>query len=149
MNVLHEIPVLKWQGVFWVIKMLLEDNGYLLFVEVPVLSVGENPDTKHGYLVLEEQSLNSLFAVSKETEKNIRLSDEQNAFAVPKRLLINVNETTIENALFMLKEVTEQKFRECREDAKENKRKYKPRKLAFHMQQYYNIDKAIEILHNG
>lgn len=60
-NVLHEIDVTEWADTLNRIFSLLSENGMLVFGERMVLSQGERPYGKSGYLVLRQEELSKLF----------------------------------------------------------------------------------------
>lgn len=64
-NVLHEIPVDRWNNLFGAdgrLTKILKPSGYLLIVEVQQLPYGERAH-QHGFLVLDEPQLRKLFAM--------------------------------------------------------------------------------------
>lgn len=60
-NVLHEVDVTEWADTLNHIFSLLSENGMLVFGERMVLSQGERPYGKSGYLVLRQEELSKLF----------------------------------------------------------------------------------------
>ncbi|MDR0916005.1 MAG: AAA family ATPase [Oscillospiraceae bacterium] len=141
MNTLHEIPVvgeLDWLDTFRKIQSVIATKGYLMLVEVPALRKGEKPDTKHGYIVLEEQSVNALFDTDESNHiRSFAPDKSSNAFFIPATLLDNVTTETIKDALKVLKDVTHEKILQ-----REN---LKPRVYAFYTQQYFNIEAALAL----
>lgn len=77
-NVLHEVDVREWAAMLNDILALLKDDGVLIFGERRVLSQGERPYGKSGYLVLEFRELVRLFGDS-HVAAPIQLSDDGDA----------------------------------------------------------------------
>ncbi len=68
MNVLHEIDVTEWADSLNGILCLAKETGTIIFGERAVLSRGERPFGKSGYLVLDENELKCLFGNDAVTE---------------------------------------------------------------------------------
>lgn len=68
MNVLHEIDVTEWADSLNGILSLAKETGTIIFGERAVLSRGERPFGKSGYLVLDENELKCLFGNDAVTE---------------------------------------------------------------------------------
>lgn len=60
-NVLHEVDVTEWADTLNYIFGLMDEQGMLVFGERMVLSQGERPYGKSGYLVLRKHELSVLF----------------------------------------------------------------------------------------
>lgn len=147
-NVLHEIGVDEWVSELCFMLDLLNENGILLFGEREVLSIGEDPYGKSGYLVLGEEELSKLFpasAISKvdlpEKTKPVTL-----CFAVNKPLTKAEYpcEENVKEALQVLKNNTKDKIKNRRTNGLGERGK--SRKYAFYCQQYVNAEEAIELL---
>ena len=77
-NVLHEVSIEKWVQTLKLIINSLNYGGYLLFGERKVLSKGEKPYGKSGYLVLEKNELKLLFS-TKSIEEIVLKEKKQDA----------------------------------------------------------------------
>ena len=147
-NVLHEIGIDEWVKELCSMLNLLTDEGVLLFGEREILSVGEKPYGKSGYLVLGKDELSKLFPESEIQE--IYLPKEQKTVTLcfvikkPKNNEGYPSEKTVLEALHALKDNTKHKIKNRDKNGlgeKGNSRKY-----AFYCQQYVNSEEAIEII---
>lgn len=147
-NVLHEVSVDEWASELRFMLELLDYNGILLFGEREILSVGEKPYGKSGYLVLGKEELSMLFPKSR--IKEILLPEKQKT--VTTCYTITKPETRsgypdiekVKSALCTLKKSTRDKIRNREKNGlgkRGNSRKY-----AFYCQQYVNVEEAIEIV---
>lgn len=148
-NVLHEIGVDEWVKELRFIFSLLSEEGMLLFGEREILSIGERPYGKSGYLVLGKDELSILFPDSEIIE--IFLPQEQKTsticFAIKKPPKLNHSypiKDNVKKALRSLKDNTKSKIRKRNENGLGEKSQ--SRKYAFYCQQYVNAEEAIELL---
>lgn len=148
-NVLHEIGIDEWVKELKLILDLLSEDGVLLFGEREVLSVGERPYGKSGYLVLGKNELLKLFPGFEIQE--ILLPNKQATaavcFAIKRKPGIKTGyptETSVKRALRSLKESTKEEIQKRIRNGmgpRDNSRKY-----AFYCQQYVNVEEALEML---
>lgn len=135
MNVLHEIPPSDWVKTFKSVYNVLNNNGFLIFVETSILSKGELPNST-GYLVLSNDELKVLFNQPSHFA-NINITDKQKSICtvIPKNALINISEKTIIEAIKVLEENSLNKIKFLRQvESNENN----IRKYAFYSQLYIN-----------
>lgn len=148
-NVLHEIGIDEWVKELKLIIDLLSEDGLLLFGEREVLSVGERPYGRSGYLVLGKKELIKLFPGSEIQE--ILLPDKSVTatvcFSIRRKHGTRPGyptEASVKKALQSLRESTKEKISNWNRDGmgvRGNSRKY-----AFYCQQYVNAEEALEIL---
>lgn len=140
MNVLHEIEPKEWKSIFMEIHSLLNEGGYLLFVETAVLNKGEMP-TKEGFLVLGFNELQTLFS-SLTPLTTIKLKENQKSICVPipKDLLKRVSQKTINDSIATLESQTYEKLIAERSKASFQTSRY----YAFLTQQYLNAKLYVE-----
>ncbi len=147
-NVLHEIGVDEWVKELKFIFDLLSKDGLLLFGEREVLSVGEKPYGKSGYLVLGKDELGELFPNSDIHEVILpeKMRTATICFAVkkPSAKAGYPKKENVKNALFSLQRNTKSKIRD--RDKNGLGERAQSRKCAFYFQQYVNVEEAIEIL---
>lgn len=147
-NVLHEISIDKWVTDLNFILDLLEEEGILLFSEREILSVGEKPYGKSGYLVMGKDELLKLFPQMEIRE--INLPEKQREVAVCFEMKRNterrmpVMEADVKSALEELIQNTRKKIRYRQENGLG--KNAKSREYAFYCQQYVNAQEALEIL---
>ncbi len=99
MNVLHEIKPDDWASVFAEIDFLLNEKGYLLFVETAILNKGEMPN-ETGFLVLDSDELQMLlFSPQKLGSIMIKESQKSICIPIPKKLLKNVSSYSVESTI--------------------------------------------------
>lgn len=147
-NVLHEIGIDEWAKELGFIFNLLVKDGILVFGEREVLSIGEKPYGKSGYLVLGKEELSKLFPQSQIQEIVLpkKLKPVTRCFTVKKRTAHKgyPSEKNVKEAMQLLKDNTKDKIRNRHKNGlgeRGNSRKY-----AFYCQQYINAEEAIEIL---
>lgn len=102
-NVLHEIPVAKWTGLFTsVLTHCLRPEGYLLVVEDMQIPQGEHAH-EHGFILLDRAQLLQLFRARAEDDEHIRSVHERGgrlvAHLIRAELLANVTGNTVTEAL--------------------------------------------------
>lgn len=140
MNVLHEIEPKKWKSIFMEIYSLLNEGGYLLFVETAVLNKGEMP-TKEGFLVLDSGELQILFSsVIPLTTIKIKKNQKSVCVPIPKELLKRVTRKTVNAAISSLESQTYEKLKAERNQANFKTSRY----YAFLSQQYINAKLYVE-----
>ena len=127
---------------------LLSEDGLLLFGEREILSIGEKPYGKSGYLVLGKEELADLFphAVIQEVIVPEIQRKTTICFAVKKPPARNVypRRDNVRNALKTLRKNTRSKIKN--RDKNGLGERDQSRKYAFYCQQYFNADEAIEII---
>ncbi len=144
MNVLHEIEPKKWRSIFMDIYSLLNENGYLLFVETAVLNKGEMP-TKEGFLVLDSGELQILFSsIIPLTTIKIKNNQKSVCVPIPKELLRRVTPKTVNAAISLLESQTYEKLKTERNQANFKTSRY----YAFLSQQYINAKLYVESISN-
>ncbi|MBD5549570.1 MAG: AAA family ATPase [Lachnospiraceae bacterium] len=147
-NVLHEIGVDEWVKELGFMLSLLAEGGILLFGEREILSVGEKPYGKSGYLVLGKEELLELFPRSR--IKEVFLPDKQKTvtwcYSITKPVTEEgyPSEEGVKAALQTLKNRTKEKIRNRERNGLGERGK--SRKYAFYCQQYVNAEEAIEIM---
>ncbi len=147
MNFLHEIDPTKWENIFKRVHGLLTTNGYLVFVEVKSLSVGERPN-EVGHLLLGPSELEMLFH-AKNKLFDLKLKDNQKSICtlIHKKYLLNITSDSIEKAITHLKKASWSKLQEIH--ASNSIERPAARQYAFFTQQYINskiyCDKAKQI----
>lgn len=143
-NVLHEISVEEWCSTIELIVNSLHKNGCLLFGERRVLSKGENPYGKSGYLILEEEELKRLFSTS--NIEKIVLEEIENdptiCYAINKSdIQVPEYKDVLETLLLMEKRLSKT-IDGILSSGMMN------RKYAFYCQEYFNCQRAIKLLEN-
>lgn len=148
-NVLHEIGIDEWVKELTLILDLLSEDGLLLFGEREVLSVGERPYGKSGYLILGKKELLKLFP-GLEIQEILLPNKSATAtvcFAIRRKPGIKTGyptEASVKRALRSLKESTKEEIQKRIRNGmgpRDSSRKY-----AFYCQQYVNVEEALEIL---
>lgn len=141
-NVLHEVSIEKWVQTLKLIINSLNYGGYLLFGERKVLSKGEKPYGKSGYLVLEKNELKLLFS-TKSIEEIVLKEKKQDAticYAM-KRSSIQIPTTEeVKKALIELKSRLNKEIYRILLSEKMD------RKYAFYCQEYFNCARALDVL---
>ncbi|MDR2716532.1 MAG: AAA family ATPase [Treponema sp.] len=147
-NVLHEIDIICWEKELNKLLDALQDDGFIVFCEKRILSKGEKPYGKSGYLVLSDNELKKLFGSTADVE--IEQSEADNilvAAVIKKNKKMGVQKITSENieeALIELTENTSKKIFSSLDGNNEDK--LSPRNYAFYHQQYYNAQHALKLL---
>lgn len=140
MNVLHEIEPSEWKSIFMDIHSLLNDGGYLLFVETAVLNKGEMP-TKEGFLVLNNSELQTLFSsISPFTPLKLKEKQKSICVPIPKDFLKRVSRKSINDSIEVLESQTYEKLKAERSKANFQTSRY----YAFLTQQYLNAKLYVE-----
>jgi SAM-dependent methyltransferase len=147
-NVLHEINPKKWCGLFdkaSVINQSLANPGELLIIEDYLMPKGEYAHP-FGFIVLDTQPLQALFA-SGDGDTAIKVKNGQNGRVrghfVPKKLLVNVTQDTITEALILAQRHAKEKIEKLR-DPNNNHDFKSGREHGFWVQQYANTTLALE-----
>ena len=135
MNFLHEYEPSEWTKLFERLNELLAENGFLFFVEVASLTKGEKPNNT-GYLVLGDKELKVLFGDCKQIY-TINIFENQKSICalIPKKIICNVNDETVQKSIKLLEEQT---YLEIKSIRKEGKQKISVRRYAFLLEQYVN-----------
>ncbi|MGA2553789.1 MAG: AAA family ATPase [Smithella sp.] len=123
-NVLHEIDPKDWLKLFSTdgfIPSLLADNGFLLLVEDYQMPIGEKAYQK-GFLILDTPQLKDLFKIT-EKDTDFTVSDKKGdgrlkAHQIPKRCLIQIDESSRLEALKSLSIIAREKILQIREQEK-------------------------------
>ena len=118
-NVLHEIEPNQWTKIFTgVLSDLLRPKGYLLIVEDMQIPRGEHAHT-HGFILLDTEHLQDLFAVDREDEDCFRSFCQDSrlkAHLVRGDMLKNVSSDTVKTALYRRQDSAKAKIRALREE---------------------------------
>lgn len=145
-NVLHEVSIDEWKKELNFIFKLLRRNGVVLFGERRILSVGEKPFGKSGYLVLGDEEVSCLFRNLQVEKRDLPTDDKTICYAITKRVEKEayVDEMCIKQTLQLLE-------KRCRKEIKRFQERIegtpvRSRDYAFYCQQYVNAQEALEIL---
>lgn len=146
-NVLHEISVNEWERELNFLLNILAEDGMILFSERKVLSIGEKPYGKSGYLVLGKEELTKLFPDME--AKEIKLPERMREVTICYALKANstkqlITDKNITNTLKELKDNTWTTIRAKQQDG--IGRPQRAREYAFYCKQYVNAKEALEIL---
>jgi hypothetical protein len=141
-NVLHEIDVTEWESEINLLLGLLKDGGLLVFSEKKVLSEGEKPYGKSGYLVFSENELKKLFN-TENIQKVSNDSDSVVTFVIKKSQ--DTKNVTIEDIFESLKEL-EKNTKAVLFSVLNKKINLPSRKYAFYCQQHINAKHAQKLL---
>ncbi len=140
-NVLHEIDVTEWLGLFGeesLICTLLRDDGFLLVVEDTEMRVGERAHQR-GFLVLDTAGLKTLFAITESETRFIRDDARGDgrlqAHLIPKQCLANATSESLKAALKQVQRLAMEEIRNLRREPADYRR---GRRHAFHVQQLAN-----------
>lgn len=145
-NVLHEVDITEWAKTLNSILDLLKDDGILVFGERMVLSQGERPYGKSGYLVLNHNELTKLFGESHVIEIPYSGSDPDPtvccAISNPRYIMVTAGsvQDTLTSLRLRSKNMVEE-FINCRVSDSKAAREY-----AFYCQQYINSEHALQLL---
>ena len=136
MNFLHEVNPAEWENIFKRVHSLLTTNGYLVFVEVKSLSVGEKPN-EIGHLILNLPELELLFQ-AKNKLIDLKLKDNQKSICtlIHKKHLSNITADSIEKAITYLAKTSWSNIQEIHNSNSVDRST--PRQYAFFTQQYIN-----------
>ena len=141
-NVLHEIDVSNWEEEINFLLDLLKDDGSLVFSERKILSIGERPLGKTGFIVFSEKEIKKLF--NNESVKIIPQENDNIVIAAieKKHCSQKVARENIMESLSELEKNTEEKIFSVL-DLNEA---LSPRNYAFYCQQYFNSAHAVKLL---
>lgn len=148
-NVLHEIDVTEWLGLFsssGLARTLLRDDGFLLVVEDTEMRIGERAHQR-GFLVLDTAGLKTLFGI-KEDEPAFLRDDARGdgrlqAHLIPKRCLANATPASLREALTQLRELAMGEIKRLRA----GKADYREgRRHAYYVQQLANAQLGLSVL---
>lgn len=144
-NVLHEIDITKWAQTLTNMLNMLKSTGLLVFGERNVLSRGERPFGKSGYLVLKLEELKCLFGEKAVEEIPLKLNgrDPTSCYTIRARDADAVTPENVERAVEALSQRMNKAVRQYidREVASPNSREY-----AFYCQGKLNAEHALELL---
>ena len=143
-NVLHEVDVTKWADTLNYIFDLMNEHGVLVFGERMVLSQGERPYGKSGYLVLRQKELSALFG-DHNVEELLLGEDRKDPTicCVIRPSGVQVTKTNITEAIKALQTRSWKMIHDSidnRTDARQ------AREYAFYCQQYINTEHALGLL---
>jgi len=141
-NVLHEIDITEWENEINLLLGLLKDGGLLVLSEKKVLSEGEKPYGKSGYIILSDNELKKLFNFEY-IQKASKDKDPFVTFVIKKNQ--DINNITIDNILEALKEL-EKNTEAMLFSVLDGKIILPSRKYAFYCQQHINAKHALKIL---
>lgn len=145
MNFLHELEPPDWPDAFARASELLEDGGFLLFIEVKTLRDGEMP-SRAGYLLLGPEEVEKLFPGGETFQ--VCVERKSIGVLVPKEALRSVDGGSVDRALQYLRTRSFRELKALRETegfpkAPEEARELaEPRRYAFAVQQYINAKLA-------
>lgn len=157
-NVLHEIDVTEWKDTLNGILGLLDDGGILVFGERMVLSQGERPFGKSGYLVLGKNELSNLFGdkhvreislptgASEGAEKAEPKKDPTECYEISFPQNIKVTGKGVRRALKTLSARSLHEIKRVIDKGPVQEGEHPPRVYAFYCQQYINAEHALELL---
>jgi hypothetical protein len=144
---LHEIDIISWENVLNILLDALKDDGFLVFCEREILSKGERPYGKSGYLILSNNELKKLFSSTADVEmEQIETGNLLLAAVIKKKKTQDAQKITSENIEDALKELSENTIKKIFSVYDENENKFSPRKYAFYHHQYYNAQHALKLL---
>lgn len=146
-NVLHEIDVTEWLGLFsgsGLIRTLLKEDGFLLVVEDTEMRIGERAHQR-GFLVLDTGALKTLFSIGEnetafvcDEEKGHRLQ----AHLIPARCISAINQATLSKTLRQIRQLAIGEIKNLRNTPGDYR---KGRRHAFHVQQLANAQLGLEM----
>jgi len=145
-NVLHEMDVNDWEKEINKLLGILKDDGFLVFSERKILSIGERPYGKSGFLVLGDKELKKLFesmdvnTTPGETESKLVLAVVRKKEKSDNQIITFRN---IDEALNELMKNTKEKIFSVLDKEGDN---ISSRNYAFYCQQYLNAQYAIDLL---
>jgi SAM-dependent methyltransferase len=148
-NVLHEIDVTEWLGLFSehaLIRTALRDDGFLLVVEDTEMRIGERAHQR-GFLVLDTAGLNTLFSIT-EGETRFLRDDARGdgrlqAHLIPKHCLANANSASLKAALTQVQQLAMEEILKLRKEKADYRQ---GRRHAFHVQQLANAQLGLSVL---
>lgn len=143
-NVLHEIDVTEWADTLNRIFDLLSENGMLVFGERMVLSQGERPYGKSGYLVLRQEELSTLFCDG--SVKELLLGEDKRDPTVC--CVIQSNDRTVTNTQVTkaIEALRRRSWDMIQHSIDERTDARQAREYAFYCQQYINTIHALKLL---
>lgn len=144
-NVLHEVDVTEWSATLSNIISMLKSTGILIFGERNVLTRGERPFGKSGYLVLELEELKYLFGERfvDEIDVNVQGRDPTSCYVIRIQDKNLIPKENVKRAVKALKQRMDKEVRRYinREVSLPNSREY-----AFYCQGKINAEHAMELL---
>ena len=147
-NVLHEIPVTEWKGIFNSIFESLVDDGFLLILEDLKMPKGEMIG-RDGFLILDLDCLKELFSLEENPVRllssEIKYKDRILCSLIPKQLVNEVTNESIQSALVKLQENSIEKIKTLR-STNNSKPLSLGREAALYSQLYINSFLALESL---
>ena len=144
-NVLHEVSIDEWEQELNFIFELLARDGVVLFGERRILSVGERPYGKSGYLVLGDKEISCLFNNFQVEKKGLYTDDKTICYALSRKgEKACVDEISIKQTMHLLEERCRNEIRKFQKGVEGSI--VRSRDYAFYCQQYVNAQEALEIL---
>lgn len=143
-NVLHEVDVTEWADTLNHIFNLLSENGMLVFGERMVLSQGERPYGKSGYLVLRQEELSTLFQ-DRSVEELLLEKDKRDPTVC---CIIRSNGQRVMNTHVVeaIKALRNRSWNMIQRSIDEKADVRQAREYAFYCQQYINTRHALGLL---
>lgn len=147
-NVLHEIPLHKWNSILNILISSLGEDGKLVILEDQAIPRGENAH-EYGFLIFDIEELKILFSnpdsVQEYRHKDTKYSDRLTCVEIPKKGSL-VNNNTIIDSLQRKKTNCKKKINHLRQ--KIDKKPKDGRSHSFYTQLYANVDMALSDLIN-
>ncbi|HCZ34830.1 MAG TPA: hypothetical protein DHV26_02765 [Cytophagales bacterium] len=142
-NVLHEIPLNKWNSVLNALLSSLKEDGHLIILEDQAIPRGENAH-EYGFLIFDIEEFKILFSRPNQPKvykhENPKYAERLSCVEIPKSSSI-VNPDTINEALTRKKTNCKTAIKNLR--AKKNKTAKDGRQNSFLTQLYANVDMAL------
>lgn len=149
-NVLHEIPILKWELILNKINESLKEEGFIIIIEDKRLPKGEMIG-EEGFLVMDIQSIKELFKMEKEPSQLVSIDEKYKdrilCVVISKTHIKKIDKNSILKSMHILQENT---YKEIKNNRKIIKTKENElvlgREAAFLSQLYINSKLAEEKL---
>ncbi len=142
-NVLHEIPLNKWNSVLNALLNSLKEDGHIIILEDQAIPRGENAH-EYGFLIFDVEEFKLLFSRPNQPKvykhENPKYADRLTCVEIPKKDS-TVNSDTINEALTRKKTNCKTAINNLR--AKKNKTPKDGRQNSFLTQLYANVDMAL------
>lgn len=142
MNFLHEVEPKQWVDIFTRVAEFLDDDGFILFVEVKALRDGEMPN-RTGFLLLGPEEMHQLFPGNRTF--NVCIKRKSIGVLIPKNALSTISSDSVNCTLKHLEKRILCEIKELRtsqdfpKEFGEIKTMVTPRHYAFLLQQYINV----------
>jgi len=140
MNFLHEVDPTTWCQLFDQVSNLMEDESYIVLIEVKALTKGEMPNNA-GFFVLGKEELEILFHEHRKLFEIAQSTKQKSTcLVIPKKCLHNISPNRIYNAIENLKKraKVELSLMKNGDDLIDKPSYTNARQYAFWSQQYIN-----------